>query len=675
MRWIIRIGLVIAAVAVLGMTALFAIPTDEITSRVVARISEATGRNVVIRGDVRPRLVPVLGIRAEEIEIGNPDWVEEGPLLVAQSLDVGLAWAPLLRREIHVQSARMVAPRLTLVRAEDGRVSWDFGGEDAAPAGASDGGTTTAAPQQGSGISGPGRIAVDEVVIDEAAVLFIDRVAGRNLQYDPVDIRVTAPTAGGPIGVEATVGQDAGAVALTTTIGGLPALMSGDVSDLTIDLTWPGGSAGFDGRAGLSPAADGTVNFQASTIAPLFALAALPAPVLPRGFGQERMEFSGNLTFTEEGSLHLREAALALDETALRAELDLLPGAERPFLRGNVTVTALALPEVSDGDLDASGGDVGGQQASSGASAGAGWSQTPIDASALFSLDTDVSITAEALEWGDLAFGPLRARITNEDGRAVADIGSFSIFDGNLVGQIVLNARGTFSMRADLAMDEMALNPAVLALTGYDRLEGTGGGQISILAQGASVASLMRDLNGSGTLDFGPGAIIGLDIAGMLQNLDLGFRGAGARTVYDSISASFSVVDGVLSNDDLAMAAPWGGVRGRGVVDIGAQTLDYLVLPGLSARQDGTTRLTVPIRISGPWSDPNYAPDLEVLAQEELSEGIDALEDAASDAARDLVRDQLGISIDDDASTDDAIDQLEDELTDRLQEGLRGLFD
>ena len=165
----------------------------------------------------------------------------------------------------------------------------------------------------------------------------------------------------------------------------------------------------------------------------------------------------------------------------------------------------------------------------------------------------------------------------------------------------------------------------------------------------------------------------------MIRNFDAGFQGEGARTVYSGVTGSFTVTDGLLRNSDLAMTAPWGAITGAGEVDLGARRLDYLITPGVSARDDGSARVNVPVRVEGPWDDLSYRPDLEAMANQELSEEIDALEDAAADAVRDVVRDSLGVNIEEGASREDAIDQIEQELGDRLQDeitdGLRSLFD
>jgi AsmA protein len=126
MRWIIRIAAFIAIVVVLGLGALVAVPTERVAA-VADRLSAATGREVAMEGELRPTLFPSLGIRVGDVRIGNPDWVDAGPMIAAERLDVSVEWAPLLRGEIRLDRAEFVSPQITLVRAADGRVSWDFG--------------------------------------------------------------------------------------------------------------------------------------------------------------------------------------------------------------------------------------------------------------------------------------------------------------------------------------------------------------------------------------------------------------------------------------------------------------------------------------------------------------------------------------------------------------------
>jgi hypothetical protein len=135
------------------------------------------------------------------------------------------------------------------------------------------------------------------------------------------------------------------------------------------------------------------------------------------------------------------------------------------------------------------------------------------------------------------------------------------------------------------------------------------------------MATIMSGLEGQGDFSFGAGAIQGFDLAGMIRNFDASFRGEGARTVYDSVTANFTISQGVVRNDDLLLDAPWGGVEGAGSVDLGARTVEYRLIPGIM--RDATTGeagIAVPILVSGSWSALRFRPDLEYLAEQEFLE-------------------------------------------------------
>ena len=94
----------------------------------------------------------------------------------------------------------------------------------------------------------------------------------------------------------------------------------------------------------------------------------------------------------------------------------------------------------------------------------------------------------------------------------------------------------------------------------------------------------------------------------MLRNLDLGYVGEGTSTIYNSITGSFVVMDGVLSNDDLLFDSARVQVTGEGQVGLGAQTLDYRLVPSALRDEEGNA-LRVPLMVTGPWSAPRFRLD------------------------------------------------------------------
>ena len=130
------------------------------------------------------------------------------------------AWAPLLRGEIHLRTAELNGPRLILVRGEDGRVSWAAQSETPPATQSVPSGDTASRTDSGS------RIAFDEIVITDAALLYVDRVAGQVLEYDPVSLRFSTPDRSGVVDMRATVDHREGAVTLGLALGSLEALQT-----------------------------------------------------------------------------------------------------------------------------------------------------------------------------------------------------------------------------------------------------------------------------------------------------------------------------------------------------------------------------------------------------------------------------------------------------------------
>jgi AsmA protein len=665
MRWIVRLIGVVAVAVVLLAGALLAVPTERIAALVTERVSAATGREVVIAGDVRPTLWPSLGIRAEGLSVGNPDWVEEGPLLAAESLHVSVAWAPLLRGEIRLDRAEIGGPEITLVRAADGRTSWDFAteaGEAATP------GAAPAASTAGAGFA----IGFDQAEITDGQVRWVDEASGQDIVARGIDAVLSLPAATGPASLTASADVGGAALSLEAGVDGLGALLAGQVRPVALALDWPGGTAAFEGRLALAPALEGAFELDATDLGPLLGLAGSAMPDLPQGLGRDRIAASGRVTLADALSVHLREGALTLDGNRVVLEADLLPGDERPRLRGTLSADALALAAVSE--AGAGGGGTAG-------AASSGWPTDRIDVSGLFALDAELAIRAGSVDLGAAEVGPVEVNVTLDRARLVFDIGRIDAYGGRIAGQFVVNGRNGLSVGGDLIAAGVQLRPLLTQFAGFERLEGNGSASLQFLGVGNDVATIMGSLSGVGDLAFGAGAILGFDLGGMIRNFDPSFQGAGARTVYDSIRADFTIADGVLSNDDLMLDAPWGTVEGAGTVDLGAQTVDYRVIPGVMRDETGQSGIEVPVLVTGPWSGLRFSPDLEYLAEQEFLEQRDRLAaeararlEAEQDRVEQQVRDRANELLGTEIEAGDTPADIEDALRARLGNEVEGVL-
>jgi AsmA protein len=654
MRWILRAIAAMAVLVLLAVGALVLVPAERVAALATDRIAAATGRSVTIGGEVRPTLWPSLGVRAEDVTVGNPDWVEAGPLLRAEALHVSLEWAALLGGEIRFDRAEVIGPDITLVRAADGRTSWDL---------------ATGAPPSGDAPAGSARaVGFDLAEIREGSIRWIDETTGRDIAATGLDARLSLPSADGPATLEAAALVEGTPLTVTAALDGIGPFLEGQVRNASAEIAWPGGRGAFEGLLSLSPALDARVTLDATDLAGLLDLAGVAAPDLPPGAGRDRIALDARVTLSETGSLHLREAGLTLDGNDLALELDVLPGEARPLVRGSVSGGALSLA----GLLPDDGGDAAGAD---------GWPSDPIDVSGLFAADAEIAVRVASVDLGRAELGAVELNARLDSGRLVLDIGRIEAYGGRLAGQAVVNGRGGLSVGGDLILAGVQLRPLLTQFVEFDRLEGTGNASLQFLGVGNDVATIMGSLEGEGDLSFGAGAILGLDIAGMIRHLDASFRGEGAQTVYDSVTANFDLADGVLTNDDLFLDAPWGEVRGAGRVDLGARTLDYRVIPGVMRDEGGAAAIAAPVLIDGSWARPRFRPDVEYLAEQEFLEQRDRLTEEAEARVieererieaevRDRANDLLGTEIGADAGQA----EIEEAVRGRIAEETRNVL-
>ncbi|WP_209424917.1 AsmA-like C-terminal region-containing protein [Pararhodobacter sp. SW119] len=642
MRWIFRLLGVLLSLAILAVAALFLIPADRVARIATDRFESATGRALSIAGPVRPSIWPVIGARIENVRLDNAAWSDAGPMFEADALDLGLDLQALIGGDIVITRLEAVAPRILLEREADGTTNWDFARRGPA--------TPAAGGAEGR------RMSLALAQITNATLQFQDRAAAVDLRFEGVDLELSLPDLAGPGALRATGRRNDQDFAAEARIDGLQRFLDGAVTPLVATLEAGGSRAHFEGRAGIAPlAAEGRLSVEGPGLAPLLALAgqrgAEPLPPAARPFA-----LAGQVTLAPAGSLHLREGVLRLGPNRLTAALDLVQDGPRPRLTGEIAAETL--------DLTAQTGGGG-----TGNGAGAeGWSRAPIDASAVGLVDAAVTLRAGVVETGFGRIAPFRAGLTIDRARAVFDLREVGLFGGRLGGEFVINNRSGLSVGGDLRAEEVALLPLLQQVAGFDRLTGTGAASLRFLGAGQSMDAIMRSLSGEGRVDLGRGEIVGLDLAGMLRNLDMSYMGDRNRTIYDTLTGTFAIQGGVLRNDDLRMEASAITVDGRGSVDIGARTLDYRVIP--TALRDAETgrAIRVPLQVTGPWDAPRFRLDLEGLAEERLREERARVEERA----RQEVERRLGIERQEGQSSEDALrERLEEEIGRGLQRLLR----
>lgn len=654
MKWIIRlIGFVVVLVLVAGVS-IFFLPADRIGAIAADQIRKATGRDVTITG-VSMTLWPVLGVRADGLEVGNADWSEQGPMLTAENAAIGVDLMAYIRnREIRITNVEATRPTIRLESRADGRASWVF--TDAS--GAAQIETETPAP---TGDSAPQALSIQKLQVTDATLIYASE-GSDTLTYSGVDLTLDWPERLGPATINATLRPAGTDVEVAATIGGFAGFIAGQVQTVQATVEAGGGRVTLDGRASTAGDVAGALNLDLSNTDAFMAALDLPAPGLPAKLGQS-VGMSTQLTLTSDRRLSLRD---------MRADLggNVLNGAADISLNGTPTVNA----QLNAGALDlrsATGGETsGGSGAGEAVPAGTGWPTDAIDASGLAAFNGEIALTASSIDLGQFKLGQTRALLRNDRARMVFELREVAAYGGTLVGEFVVNNRSGLSVGGNMNMRGLSLQPFLKDAADLEMLTGQANADLKFLGVGSNVDAIMKSLSGNGSFNVAQGTIEGIDLDGLLK---FG-RGNGRTTVFEEMSATYRMEGGNVLNDDLLVVLRSFEARGAGRIGLGSRDIDYLFTPTALKGDDGPD-LAIPVRIRGPWADPSIVPDLDAAIDLRLDEKLEAEKEAlkakAEKQVREKVAEELGVPDEGQNLGDAAREKLEDEV----KKGLRSLFD
>ncbi|MEX0285503.1 MAG: AsmA family protein [Paracoccaceae bacterium] len=649
MKWLLRILFLFVVAFGLVIGALLLMPGDKLAAILAEQVKGETGRELTLSGDVNLSFWPVLGMETGPVTFGNASWAGSEPMLSAESLAIGVDAAALLNGDFRIRRVIADSPVLRL-ELSDGRGNWELDATQQTGTAAS-----ASTPSNAPSDTSQRAVTLDRLELTNARLVYIENGATK-FDFSNVDLSASWPGPTSPMIMEARMGVPGGKVNVDIKIPDLPAYASGAVTPLQLALTAPGGEFGFDGRVNLAGEMDGQLEVKTTDTDRLMAAFGQGGVGVPLGLGRVA-DVSAQMTYTQDGRISLRDLVAKLDNNRLTGKAD-IEIADPP------KITA----RLEGGDIDLSRfNEASGAASGSGGSASTdGWSTDPIDASALALANGEIRLTASSISVPDLTLGPSDLTLNLDRSRAVLQMNPATLFSGKLTGQVVANNRNGLSVGGNMNVQNIDIKQALSTLGGIERLTGSGSGEFQFLGIGQTEDQIMRSLSGSGNLNVGQGVISGFDLDRLMGR----GKDAGGTTVFNSLTASFTMDQGVLTNNDLLMSLDNFRADGTGQVNIGGRTIDYLFTP-VALRANSGQGLSVPVRIVGPWSNPSIKPDLTKVIEAAAEGQLKDLEDDAKQKVLDKVGDELGTVVTDTESAEDA---LKKKLEEEAKKGLLKLL-
>lgn len=269
---------------------------------------------------------------------------------------------------------------------------------------------------------------------------------------------------------------------------------------------------------------------------------------------------------------------------------------------------------------------------------------------------------------GDLAIGELmisgatltqaRLSMNAKDGLVTLAPVTAMLYDGSYSGGITLDAKGDeplLSMKTDFA--NINLQPLLTDLADGANLQGTGNISLAVNSRGGDVHTLKRHLSGNGRIDLRAGVLKGMDIPGVLRQIEvlyeskrIGRVDKGEQTRFDSLTGSLNIENGVVANDDLLMTAPGFTVNGKGtLLDLNDASWKYKFIVSVDDAQAtlGEQRYnlggySLGINCGGRLIEKKCTPDVKTILQALLK---GKLKDKVKDKVQHIIGDKLPIRI------------------------------
>lgn len=187
------LGLLVVLVVVAVIIIPLVVDPNDFKDEITAEVKKATGRELLMSGDLGLSVFPWLGLELNGLRLSNAPGFGDQPFAAVKHAQVRVKLMPLLSKTLEVDTLRVEGLQLNLAKAKDGRTNWqDLAGaeEPAAPTPAEK------PPAEGLGLTG---IAIGGVEVADARVVWDDQSSGQRYEVADFALNTGAISPGSPV--------------------------------------------------------------------------------------------------------------------------------------------------------------------------------------------------------------------------------------------------------------------------------------------------------------------------------------------------------------------------------------------------------------------------------------------------------------------------------------------
>jgi len=542
-------------------------------------VSDATGRELVIEGKLRPVWSWVHPrLRAEGVTFANADWGKADYLLNAEAVEASISVLPLLAGRVVLPEVHLQGAELSLEQDADGRKNWIL-------------------KEEPEDQKKPSRLFIKLLTVDEGRLRWEDAwrehsfVADLSTDGTGLSFSGEGTYSGMPLKAKGHAGQ-----VLSIRDVDAPFPISAEIKIGDTSATFDGTLTGLIGFKGID------LNFKqlsGKTMEDLYWIIGLAFP------DTSPYKLSGRLLRTD-GMWRFENFAGKVGESDLAGTLQVDTGGERPYMHGDLHSKVLNFADL--GPL------VGTNQPREG---GGVLPDAPFNVDRWQTLDADVRLRAGTIERPkQLPIENLSTRIQMRDQVLGLDPLEFGIAGGKLAGTVKVDGnrdpvRGSVNMR----VRNLQLGKLFPTLKQAQGSIGDLNGLIELSGTGASVGELLGSSNGKiGVyMDEGKVSEFLMELVALQLWEAAAVKLKGDREVNIRCAiADFSVKGGVAKTNAFVFDTRDVVVTGDGTINLNTEEMDLKLKPQPKDRKLGSLR--TPLHIKGTFSAPDVGPDMSKLA-------------------------------------------------------------
>ncbi|TNE37281.1 MAG: AsmA family protein [Alphaproteobacteria bacterium] len=630
----LRIGLIIlGALAVLVIALPFLLPVGAFKGPIEKAVSNATGREFTIAGDISLKLFPQVVLEVGDATLSNVSGGKHDTFARMKSASLGVRLGALLSRRVEITHFTLNEPEVHLEVARNGSPNWIF---TPAPSPEPSGAQAAEAGLPSEAVS---NVSLSDVSIQGGVVTYDNLQEASSYKFSEVNMGLSMASLDAPFIADGSLVYNAEKVSVSLHVDELRALSADQKTPLALILRSKPINFSLAGsyQGGVKNLMEGKTVL---SIPSLDKLNRWTGRLISKEDVSGAVSLEGDLS---GGNSHyqFKNAVIGFDDMTGSGSVNVDVSGSRPKISGSLDVDAIDLrPYMKTEEAPAQ--DNTGKAIEP-------WSADKTSFEALGAANIDLRLSAKSIKVLNYDIGESALKIGVTRGKLVADLTKFNLYGGAATGQLTLDSsRGVPSLSGTFDLTNVDAEPLMMAATSRKMVTGKGNFKLTVTTSGASLKDWMEGLSGSGQLFLNDGEIIGVNLTRMVQivssltGLEVGKKkqndiegetGTDQKTEFVEMGGTFTLSKGVLKSADFRLLNEVISLSGVGDVNIGKQTIDFNIDPGVNTEDGGAK---VALRVHGPWNDIRYSPNLQRLLEKEIKDRLGIEEDSPAGGLIDL---------------------------------------